>query len=248
MKLFLAGTAALAAISYSSAPCLLSAFDGDAGCESAGPTTCSVSAPTCGSSDDADVALSGDYVEGRTASVYAGACHYGGEYTIAGREAVLAWSISAGRIGGVELAGTSLVAIVSGDQNLAEADVQKRSVVFLPEGVSEAQREALLGWLDPELVGEVTNLVLTDVSCVRADEVFSVRAGEAVALEGSLLPNRECCAMPFNVWYSPFVELENALVGCTESFACENDELDLHFSSNGENCVFTGQFSDAGTN
>lgn len=265
MKLFLAGAAAMAAVGTTGVPCLMGAFSSGDACEAS--TSCCASAAVCVADAQAptefacftesacstvsacgtvaeDVALRGDYVEGRTASVYAGACHYGGEYTIAGREAVLAWSIEAGRIGGVDLAGTDVVVVVSGDQNLAEAEVAKRSVVFLPEAASPAQREALLSWLDPELVGEVTNLVLTDVECAREGERFDVRAGEAVALQGALLPNRECCAMPFNVWYEPFVPVEGAVVGCTENFACDADELDVHFTSKDENCVFAAAFAE----
>src|SRR5918997_2889835 len=52
----------------------------------------------------------GVYVEARTASVFAGACHYNGELTTAGREAVLAWSVKEGSWGGVELAGVRAVA------------------------------------------------------------------------------------------------------------------------------------------
>ena len=39
--------------------------------------------------------ITGDYVEARTASVFAGACHYNGELTTTGREAELAWHVRA---------------------------------------------------------------------------------------------------------------------------------------------------------
>ncbi len=40
----------------------------------------------------ANVALTGDYVEARTASVFAGACHFNGEVVTTGRDAVMAWN------------------------------------------------------------------------------------------------------------------------------------------------------------
>ncbi|HEX8117567.1 MAG TPA: hypothetical protein VF521_09860, partial [Pyrinomonadaceae bacterium] len=55
--------------------------------------------------------LKGVYVEARTASVFAGACHYNGELTTAGREAVMAWSVKEGSWGGVSLAGVSALAV-----------------------------------------------------------------------------------------------------------------------------------------
>ena len=46
--------------------------------------------------------LRGDYVEARTASVFAGACHYNGELTTTGRDALMAWNITAGSWDGVK--------------------------------------------------------------------------------------------------------------------------------------------------
>ena len=47
----------------------------------------------------------GEYVEVRTASVFAGACHYNGELTTAGRDALMAWNVKSGAWRGVDLAG-----------------------------------------------------------------------------------------------------------------------------------------------
>src|SRR6185295_2466072 len=77
--------------------------------------------------------ISGRYVEARTASVFAGACHYGGERTTAGREALLAWSIDAGSFGGVDLSGTCVAALVSDETNLDDAPSARRSVVYVPQ-------------------------------------------------------------------------------------------------------------------
>jgi hypothetical protein len=62
-----------------------------------------------------NVSLRGDYVEVRTASVFAGACHYNGEVTTTGRDAMMAWSVSSGKWQGVDLAGVRAVAIVTFD-------------------------------------------------------------------------------------------------------------------------------------
>src|SRR5438270_10141560 len=71
--------------------------------------------------------LRGDYVEARTASVFAGACHYNGELTTTGRDAMLAWSVSEGSWDGVKLAGVRAVAVVSSDANLADTHAARRS-------------------------------------------------------------------------------------------------------------------------
>ena len=50
-------------------------------------------------------AVTGDYVEARSCNVYAGPCHYGSEYTTAGREAVMAWRVGHGAAAGQTLDG-----------------------------------------------------------------------------------------------------------------------------------------------
>ena len=41
---------------------------------------------------NASSTIVGDYVEARTASVFAGACHYNGELVTTGRDAIMAWN------------------------------------------------------------------------------------------------------------------------------------------------------------
>src|SRR5687768_13059871 len=86
------------------------------------------------SSDARDTSLSGRYVEARTASVFAGPCHFNGEYTTQGREAVLALAFDAGTLNGVSLDGLTVVAAVSADANLAERG-RRSSVVYVPREV-----------------------------------------------------------------------------------------------------------------
>src|SRR6266700_6502502 len=66
------------------------------------------------------VSVRGDYVEVRTASVFAGACHYNGEVTTTGRDALMAWNVTSGTWNGVDLAGVRALAIVTSDANLSD--------------------------------------------------------------------------------------------------------------------------------
>src|SRR5690349_17823604 len=112
---------------------------------------------------------SGAYVEARTASVYAGSCHYGGEATVAGREAVLAWSFTSGSYADVRLAGMSLVALVVGDRNLADANVHRSSFVYVPESATAAQRDAALAWLRDTRADLVGDIARVDVVALTAN-------------------------------------------------------------------------------
>ena len=59
----------------------------------------------CFQSQAENVSLRGDYVEVRTASVFAGACHYNGEVVTTGRDAMMAWNVTSGKWQGVDLSG-----------------------------------------------------------------------------------------------------------------------------------------------
>src|SRR5260370_38698441 len=50
--------------------------------------------------------VKGDYVEARTASVFAGACHFNGEAVTPGQDALMAWNIQSGPWNGGDLGGT----------------------------------------------------------------------------------------------------------------------------------------------
>src|SRR5437899_11868218 len=61
-------------------------------------------------------AVTGDYIEARSCNVYAGPCHFGSEYTTAGREAVMAWRVQRGASAGQTLDGLGAVAVVAGEE------------------------------------------------------------------------------------------------------------------------------------
>src|SRR6188472_4158686 len=81
------------------------------------------------SSQAENVSLRGDYVEVRTASVFAGACHYNGQVTTAGREATMAWNVTSGKWQGIDLTGVRVMAIISSDSNLGDKDAARQSEI-----------------------------------------------------------------------------------------------------------------------
>src|SRR5438034_6334032 len=96
------------------------------------------------SSSAANVSLRGDYVEVRTASVFAGACHYNGEVTTTGRDALMAWSVTSGKWNGVDLTGMRAIAVVSADDNLSNAQAGRRAELIMDKSASHEQTVAML--------------------------------------------------------------------------------------------------------
>ena len=197
------------------------------------------------SSSAENVSLRGDYVEVRTASVFAGACHYNGEVTTTGRDAMMAWSVTSGKWQGVDLAGVRAVAIVSSDANLAENDVAKQSEILIDNSASRTQALAFLHALEEKYaasLGKVVAVRYTPVTFDHQNKSFNVTAGEAT-MNVHAMPNDLCCKMPNLVWYKPLVGLENRKVGYTLNATYSGKSVGEPWERSGENSAFYGTFS-----
>ncbi len=204
--------------------------------------------PCCGARAASSSEVTGTFVEARSASVFAGACHYNGEYTTQGREQVLAWRLTGGREGGVDLAGVEAVAVVRADRNLAESDAQRSSLVYLDEHLSPEQRSAALEWLEREhgaSLGEVRQVKTGQVSVDCDGERYAVDALGLVRLEGEAMPDRACCAMPSKVWYQPAERLEKRLVGHSQVFEVRDPDFGPAFTRRDQNDAFVGRLEAA---
>ena len=78
---------------------------------------------TVSTSASSENVIQGDYVEARTAEVFAGGCIMASEAETVGRHAVMAWRVTGGAHEGVVLDGLSVVAAVVGDRNLGIEDI-----------------------------------------------------------------------------------------------------------------------------
>ena len=188
----------------------------------------------------------GRYVEARTASVYAGACHYGGEATTDGREALLAFHVESGTRSGVDLADGDVVVLVRGEANLADARAPRRSIVYVSASEPRERREALAATIRERCapdVGAVDEVRAIDLSLRITDDGYAVRAPGLFELDGAAMPDRACCKMPYNVWYAPFVRVEKPLVGLNRSFVSSDKALGTVWSRPGENAAFLGRFA-----
>jgi hypothetical protein len=219
------------------------------------PGACPFGGGACGDSEltsagdlGSSGAITGRYVEARSASVYAGACHYGAEYTTQGREAVLAWRLDGGSFEGGALDGVEVVAAVRADANLAEPGVARTSVIYLDEDLAPERRAVALSWLQREhaaALGKVELVRTAPVEVACDGDAYRVQAGAWVRLEGRAMPDRACCSMPSNVWYDPLVAVDGRLVGESALFALDEPTLAAKFERRAENDAFLGSLAAA---
>jgi len=197
------------------------------------------------SSQAENVSLHGDYVEVRTASVFAGACHYNGEVVTTGRDAMMAWNVTSGKWQGVDLSGVRALAIVSSDQNLGETNAARQSEIIIDSNASRTQALAIVNALKEKYAASLGNVVevrSAPIKFERNGRTYAVLTNEA-AINVEAMPNDLCCKMPNLVWYTPLVGLENRKVGYTLKALYSGKVVREPWTRSGENSAFYGTFS-----
>lgn len=197
------------------------------------------------SSQAESISLRGDYVEVRTASVFAGACHYNGEVVTTGRDALMAWNVTSGKWQGVDLTGVRVMAIVSADANLSESNAARQSEIIIDSQASRTQALAMMNALKERYaasLGKIVEVRTAPISFERTGRTYAVVTNEA-AINVEAMPNDLCCKMPNLVWYSPLVGLENRKVGYTSKALYSGKTVGEPWSRSGENSAFYGTFS-----
>lgn len=188
-------------------------------------------------------AVHGEYVEARTASVFAGACHYNGERVTEGRSAVLAWNIAGGAYDGVDLTGVRVIAAVASDDNLADRTA-RRSVVTI-DADTDARAAAATAWVKARAGGELGSVVDVRRSPVafRHDaDTFTIASDKFAALSVRAMPDRACCSQPELVWYQPLMPIVDRRVGYVSSARLETAAIGGTWQRADENSAFYGRF------
>ncbi len=190
--------------------------------------------------------LKGDYVEARTASVMAGACHYNGELVTAGREAVMAWNIRSGKVNGTSMAGVRVVAITTADTNLSDSQAVRQSEIIVDSAATDSQAATLVEAFKSKYaasLGKVISVRRADISFRHEGEAYTIEVPGFAGLSIKAMPDNECCKMPHMVWYSPLVPIHNRKVGYTKRAFYEGGQIGDPWQRSGENSAFYGSFS-----
>jgi hypothetical protein len=190
-------------------------------------------------------AVTGDYVEARSCSVYAGPCHYGSEFTTTGREAVMAWRVRHGAHAGQTLDGLSVVAVTVGEENLATPG-PRRTVFYVDERASAPQREALVSLLRAKTGTDFGAVVAVRPAPVRFEtttEQMHVSVPQVVRLDSTPMADAACCRWPGERWYDPLARVQSVRVGNATRNEYSDSLLNTRWQQNGQNSVLFGDFA-----
>jgi len=192
-----------------------------------------------------NVPLTGDYVEARTASVFAGACHYNGELVTTGNDAVMAWQFNTGQWQNVDLSGVRVMAAITSNENLGQPDSQRKSEIIIDSAATPQQADAAVQailWQDSQSLGKIASVRRGSITFQKYNREYHVNSPGFASLDVSGMPNDECCKQPNLVWYSPLVHLVNRKVGYTSNAAYVAGKISDPWQRSDENSAFYGAF------
>ena len=194
--------------------------------------------------------IQGDYVEARTAEVFAGGCIMGSEAETAGRHAVMAWRVTGGSHEGVVLDGLSVVAAVVGDRNLGIEEIggvpptRVKSTILVDERASFAQQEALVSLahsLSQGLTQNILEVTAVPISFERTQDEFSVVAADAkLIVSTEMVHDPDCGAMQ---WFHPLSDGTEVQVGVTKSQVYSGAALGAKWQQADKKSAFFGTFT-----
>src|SRR5258708_20218201 len=149
--------------------------------------------------------VKGDYVEAPTASVFAGACHYNGEVTTTGREALMVWNVTSGKWKGVDLAGVRAIASGSADDNLSNEQAGRRAEFIRDKSATHAQAAAMVEAIKSryaDALGEIISVRSAPIDFKHEGKTYEV-ASTSASIDVEAMPTDLSSRIPNLVCYSP---------------------------------------------
>ena len=209
--------------------------------------------PTFGGTSKAP-AISGEYVESRTADVYTGPCFANGEVNLTGREAVMAWHVAQGSWQNVPLTGLSVVAVVQASATLGDPyskPLPARAVFIVDSRATKEQQTALVNFAQSQAKGLLNDVAAVEVQPIQfAIDVHGqhgaarVEAGNMARIATRAISTFDDICHNESVFYQP---LAANLTHAMPAFSSETEYLGNHLGANwresGRRGSFVGRFA-----
>jgi hypothetical protein len=190
----------------------------------------------------------GSLLELHSCELYAGGCVVSSEETLDGRYMLQAWNFTAGSFAGTDLAGLNVALLQASSDNLASSKAKPgQAVAYLPQGATQAQREALLAWVKSQQPG-LTRIQTRTVPLklgTRGDSYF-VAAGTYLSVATAPLESCDNGSCGESLWYSPRSANTVFSVAVNHSSTANEPLLKLEWKDGGKRSVFLAKFGEPG--
>jgi hypothetical protein len=193
----------------------------------------------------------GTYLESRTCQVYTGPCFANSETAVAGREAVMAWNIEAGKRNNVDLKGLSVVMVIRGNDTLAyqgvEDPTQLKSAIIVDAKANAAQREALIAFVKEHTGRAGKEVVRVDsapisMSLDTAELRGNLKAGELVKVSTRKAKPGDCICSNEVAFYPPLAQVERFAAGVSIEAEYKGPALGATWSTPESRSAYVGEF------
>lgn len=168
--------------------------------------------------------IAGHYLEARTCQVYTGPCFANGEMGLAGKDALMAWSIRKGAHNGVDLKGMKVVLALNCTTTLGHGGINDaqnlKSVIYVDEKASKSQREALVDFAKTHAgkAGLAVVRVATAPIEMELNEIDlqgALTAGKDIRMVTRKARPSDCICSNEVAFYPPLAQVEHFAAGVT---------------------------------
>jgi len=200
--------------------------------------------------DISNAKISGDYVEARSAEVYAGPCVANSEVNLVGDQATLSWRIREGTWEGVPLDGLGVVAVVKAKATIGDPfsnPYPAKAVLIVDERATAEQRRALESFARAKGGRLLENVVAVESRPISFEErqhgSVALTAGELVRIETrSMKPGDHLCGNE-DLCYLPMTKLAHSMPVYTLVDEFNGKGLGVNWKISGKSSAFIGSFN-----
>jgi hypothetical protein len=201
--------------------------------------------------------ISGDYLEVRSCDVYTGSCFANSEMNLAGKEAMMVWSVREGAWKGTKLDGLGVMAVVKTDASLGDLKYQPRSgnAVLIVDAKADAkQRDALADFarsMSGKLISKVVAVknvpMEANIATCTKQGCASVKAGDLAEISTSCMGGKHDICGNEEMFYPPLSKVESPYPVFTDMAKFAGEGLDCTWQITGKRSAFIASFSTAST-
>ncbi|MBI3933799.1 MAG: DUF1326 domain-containing protein [Acidobacteria bacterium] len=196
-----------------------------------------------------NAAITGSYVETRSAEVFAGPCMANSEVNLVGDQAILAWHIAEGSWQGVPLGGMGVAAAVKASGTIGAPDSNPypaKAVLLVDERATPEQRQALESFARARagrLLDEVVSVIAAPISYEEREHgAVLFTAGEIVRVETRNMQAGDHLCGNEGLCYLPLTKLSHSMPVYTLMERFTGKGLGVTWSISGKTSSFVGSF------
>jgi hypothetical protein len=189
----------------------------------------------------------GGLLELHSCELFAGSCVVSSEANVAGNYVLRVWQFDGGQMQGVPLRGLSVALLEAGDENLAVPENAAQSaVVYLPKGLSPAQRSALISWAARSTLVKLddAHVKVAPLQTESTQGRVSFSAGRDIAFAGGTPAVCNVGGCGEMLWYEPRGETSSFVVDQLDQSRIVEPLLAVKWMDHGRRTLFVGRFGD----